>query len=350
MASPKISIIMPVYNVEKYIEKSINAVLEQSFTDFELLLIDDCTPDKSGEICDVFAKLDNRIKVVHLSENGGVSNARNTLMKIAGGEYICFLDSDDYFDRNMLSVLVESVTKNPAKAVIFGLVEEYFNEAGILKGSKRVSYKDVMCNTKEQVRQELLHLEALDLYGYPCNKMYNTDYLRECKAVFPIMRFNEDIIFNIDYFMDVDSCNIIDFAPYHYVKHSGSKTGGFIPTYYVDIMRKIDRLYEQLKYWDMMTAENLNFISLRYTRYLFSALERNNDRRAKMSPRKRREMLEKEMQTERYKNLSPYLDGKGLIGIMAKALKCRNKTLCLVIGKAIFVVKKYLPKLFVKIS
>ena len=76
--APFISIIMPVYNVEKYIKKSIESVLCQSFTDFELLLVDDCSPDNSGKICDDYACQDSRIKVIHLTENGGVANARNT--------------------------------------------------------------------------------------------------------------------------------------------------------------------------------------------------------------------------------------------------------------------------------
>lgn len=89
--APFISIVMPVYNVEKYIVKSIESVLAQTFTDFELLLVDDCSPDNSGKICDDFAEMDSRIKVVHLPVNGGVANARNTVMGSANGEIFVFL-------------------------------------------------------------------------------------------------------------------------------------------------------------------------------------------------------------------------------------------------------------------
>lgn len=348
--APFISIVMPVYNVEKYIEKSIQSVLAQTFTDFELLLVDDCSPDESGKICDAFAKMDKRIKVVHLPQNGGVANARNTVMIPACGEYLCFLDSDDYFDSDMLEVLADSVKKNPAQAVVFGLIEEYYNDKGMLKSTKTVSCDEKIIRNKQKLREEILKLEAMDLYGYPCNKMYNVAYLKETKAVFPRMRFNEDIIFNIDYFMNAESCNLLSFAPYHYVKHTGSTTGSFIPTYYQDIMVKIDRLYAQLDYWDMHSEENLQFLALRYTRYLFSALERNCDKRSEMPHKKRKAFFKEVLKTERYKNLSKHLSGDGFIGILAKILRTRSSFLCLGVARIIYLVKRFLPKLFTRLS
>lgn len=348
--TPFISIVMPVYNVEKYIEKSIQSVLAQTFTDFELLLVDDCSPDESGKICDAFAKMDKRIKVVHLEKNSGVAVARNTVMIPACGEYLCFLDSDDYFDSNMLEVLADSVKKNPAQAVIFGMIEEYYNDSGVLKGTKTISCDEKIIRNQSELREEILKLEAKDLYGYPCNKMYNVAYLKETKAVFPKMRFNEDIIFNIDFFMNAESCNLLSFAPYHYVKRTGSTTGSFIPTYYKDIMVKIDRLYSQLEYWEMLNEKNLEFLALRYTRYLFSALERNCDKRSKMSHENRKQFFKEVLETDRYQKLSNYMKGDGYIGILAKILHTKNSTLCLGVARIIYIVKRYLPKLFAKLS
>lgn len=90
----KISVIVPVYKVEKYIGECINSILAQTFKDFELILVDDGSPDKSGEICDSYAKKDNRIKIFH-KKNGGVSSARNFGIDKAVGEWLCFIDSDD---------------------------------------------------------------------------------------------------------------------------------------------------------------------------------------------------------------------------------------------------------------
>ena len=98
---PVLSVIIPVYRVEKYIEKCINSLLTQTYIDFEILLIDDGSPDRSGEICDTFAKSDKRVKVYH-KQNGGVSSARNLGLERAQGEYITFIDSDDWIDPDCL--------------------------------------------------------------------------------------------------------------------------------------------------------------------------------------------------------------------------------------------------------
>lgn len=351
MSNPYISIIMPVYKCEDYLEMSVESILRQSFADFELLLVDDCSPDNSGAICDEYAEKDNRIKVLHLTENGGAGNARNEAMKVVKGKYLCFIDADDYIDENMLHKLSEAVAEFPAKVVVSGLCEEYFTKEGKPSSTQAVCYHESkILKTQQEVRNEILPLELVDLYGYPCNKMYEVDYLRSTGAVFPKMKFNEDIIFNIDFFMDVDSCIILDIAPYHYIKRSGSTTGSFIPTYFEDIMVKIDRLYDQFKYWDMLTDKNLNFIASRYVRYMFSALERNFDKRSGMNRKQRKEFLKKEFSTERYKNFEPYLYGDGFIGIMAKVYKTKSSFLCLTLAKAISLVKNLLPSIFKKIS
>ena len=342
---------MPVYKSEDYLQMSVESVLRQTFTDFELLLVDDQSPDNSGAICDEYAQKDNRVKVLHLAENGGAGNARNEAMKVITGKYLCFIDADDYVDEDMLQKLAEAVAEFPAKVVVFGLVEEYLTKDGDPISSQAVCYNESkILKTQQEVRNEILDLEAIDFYGYPCNKMYDVEYLRSTGAIFPKMKFNEDIIFNIDFFMDVDSCIILEIAPYHYLKRSGSTTGSFIPTYFEDIMVKIDRLYDQFKYWNMLTDENLNFIAFRYVRYMFSALERNFDKRSNMTAKQRKEFLRKEFNSERFHRFENYLYGGGIIGIMAKIYKTKSVFLCLTFAKLISLVKKYFPSVFRKIS
>ncbi|MEG1313359.1 MAG: glycosyltransferase, partial [Bacilli bacterium] len=105
MDSPKLSIIVPVYNVDKYINKCIESILAQTFTDFELLLVNDGSLDSSGSICDEYEKKDSRIKVFH-KENGGVSSARNLGLENARGEWIAFVDGDDWISPEMYKKLL----------------------------------------------------------------------------------------------------------------------------------------------------------------------------------------------------------------------------------------------------
>ena len=123
-----ISIIVPVYNVEKYIYRCVDSILSQSFTDFELILVDDGSPDDCGKICDDYAKKDNRISVIH-KENGGLSSARNAgldwVFANSKSEYVTFIDSDDWVDTDYLRALLDGI-KNTASSVSACKFQEVF--------------------------------------------------------------------------------------------------------------------------------------------------------------------------------------------------------------------------------
>ena len=101
----KISVIIPVYNVQDYLEECVNSILAQTYTNLEIILVDDGSKDNSGQLCDAFSKRDSRVKVIH-KENGGVSTARNAGIESATGEYIAFVDADDYIAPDMYSRLM----------------------------------------------------------------------------------------------------------------------------------------------------------------------------------------------------------------------------------------------------
>ena len=98
-----VSVIIPVYNVEKYLDRCITSLVSQSYQKLEIILVEDCTPDGSARICDQWAKRDTRIKVIHKETNEGQGIARNIAMDMATGEYICFIDSDDYIEKELLT-------------------------------------------------------------------------------------------------------------------------------------------------------------------------------------------------------------------------------------------------------
>lgn len=351
MANPVVSIVMPVYGVEKYLENTVNCVLEQTFSDFELILVDDKSPDKCPQICDMFAQKDPRVKVLHLEQNGGLSNARNSGMEIAVGEYIMFLDSDDLFDKQLLEFTVASMRKHPAQVVVYGLIEQYYNDKNENYDSCPVTYKDLELNTPQDIHKNVIQLELLGLYGYAWNKMYDLNYLRTIGLKFKTVTLVEDILFNIEYFSNITALNILSNSLYYYRKNnSSSLTGKFLPTYYDNIMLRIKAIYEQYKEWDMLSEEVLNIIANRYSRYFFSALQRNCDKRMNMNFKKRKEFFNKELETDLYKVLSPYMGGGGLSGVMAKCFKSKNRFACLTISRIIYLVKTYCPKLFEKIN
>lgn len=118
---PMVSIIVPVYNAQQYIRRCVDSILNQEYTDFELLLIDDGSTDSSGEICDEYAQKDTRIRVVH-KENSGVSDSRNLALDYATGKYIQFLDSDDWITPDATRLLVRSAEEYHCDMVILSLI------------------------------------------------------------------------------------------------------------------------------------------------------------------------------------------------------------------------------------
>ena len=124
---PMVSIIVPVYKVAAYLPKMIDSVLAQTYSDFELWLIDDGSPDNCGEICDKAAAKDSRIKVIH-KENGGAASARNVAMEVAKGKYFHFIDSDDWIEPNMLELLVTAVETKNSSLAITGVCMEYYEQ------------------------------------------------------------------------------------------------------------------------------------------------------------------------------------------------------------------------------
>lgn len=162
-----ISIVAPVYNVESYIKQFIESILEQTYTDFELILVDDCATDSSGEICQQYAAKDRRIRYFRQEKNGGVAKARNRGLKEAKGEYIMLADSDDYLPKDALGHLYSISIEQKADIVYGGFWHVKEPEGMVVKKSFRVSHK--VYDHKQAVKA---HLNFKTLYGYPWGKLF----------------------------------------------------------------------------------------------------------------------------------------------------------------------------------
>ena len=194
---PKISIIIPVYNAEKYLQRCIESVLCQSYSNFELLLIDDGSIDKSGRICDDYAVKDCRISVFH-KKNGGVSSARNLGLYNAKGEWITFVDSDDVVYNNYLYALIT----NCSGENVF-VMANYLTSHGILSKVKGGFYQGT-----EII--ELIYKYNLLSLSAPYSKLYNTKILKENKILFDEkIHMGEDGLFLTEYLLYVDKLSFV---------------------------------------------------------------------------------------------------------------------------------------------
>ena len=199
-----ISIIVPVYNTEKYLHRCIDSILAQTFTDFELLLINDGSKDNSGKICDEYAAKDSRVRVFH-KENGGVSSARNMGLDNAKGEWVTFVDSDDWICNYFLE----------------NLIQNSHNTNLVLETSSNISAKCITYSNKEEIT---LFFERIDLRSIttPWGKLFKLDFLGTNN-----IRFKEDIhsgedsIFMMDCLFRINTINTVNCSYYKYTETNG---------------------------------------------------------------------------------------------------------------------------------
>ena len=196
--NPKISIIVPVYKVEKYLHECINSILEQTFKEFELILIDDGSPDNSGKICDEYAQKDKRIKVIH-KKNGGPSSARNMGIKISKGEYIGFVDSDDTIEIDMYEKMYNIGVKRNAEIVVSGYVELNSFTGSIQQALTPLGNKKfIEGNEIKESLESLLSQNKILGYASMCNKLYKRSYIINNNLLInEKIKIAEDFCFNL---------------------------------------------------------------------------------------------------------------------------------------------------------
>ena len=212
---PTVSIILPCYNVELYLEKSIKSIINQTYQDFELLVIIDGSPDNSQLIAEQFAEQDDRIKVF-IKENGGLSDARNYGLERASGEFIYFIDSDDWIESNLLEDNLNLLESQSLDFIIFGYTQDNEDLKGEILSSKSVIpiYESINKNYPSLT----LDSHHLGLLGYAWNKIYRKSFLDQHQFKFQKgVSLVEDILFNAPIYSISNNIVFNNKSYYHYI-------------------------------------------------------------------------------------------------------------------------------------
>lgn len=172
---PEISIIVPVYKVEKYLDRCVKSILDQTFTDFELILVEDGSPDNCPQMCDEWAKKDERIRVIH-KENGGVSSARNAGLKIARGNYLGFVDSDDWIKPDMYETLYYLLENKQYGISVCG-IERSFSDDVMINSTDATD--ELIVYTQKEYLMKILKVNTQESNHYPWNKLYRKEVFEE---------------------------------------------------------------------------------------------------------------------------------------------------------------------------
>ena len=253
MEEIKISVIIPVYKVESYLSKCLDSVLNQTHKNLEIILVDDGSPDHCGEICDNYAARDNRIQVIHKS-NGGVSSARNAGLAVATGEWIGWVDSDDWIEPDMYEYLLKGVLENKADIAVCSRYEE-FPDQQKFKGWKQKELLDT-----EKALELLLRNQAMQNYLW--DKLWRRELFNG--LTFPEGKTFEDVMIMHHLFARAHRVVCLPLAKYHYLQHPDSIVGNSSLTNKINYYTAAQQRYQEMKdkwpqFSDLMEAQCVFF-------------------------------------------------------------------------------------------
>lgn len=271
-----VSVIVPIYKVEKYLKRCVNSLLAQSYSDFELILVDDGSTDNCSNICEDYAAKDKRIRVIH-KENGGLSDARNAGLRIAKGEYIAFVDSDDWVATNYLETLLK----------VIELTESDICECEVLKTTGEIEkYKKSDEQYTSYSSEKALELLICDkiLHQYVWNKLYKRSCLKGIP--FAVGKINEDEFWTYQVFGNARRITKISNVLYYYFQRGSSIMGNHYNLKRLDALeaKSLRQQYIEEKFPALTEVSKINlFKSCIYSGQMtLKFLEKNEKKQAKI--------------------------------------------------------------------
>ena len=348
----KISIIVPVYNVEDYIRKSVDSFLNQTFTDFELFLVDDGSIDKSGSICDEYSNKDNRINVIH-QKNAGAHNARNAALKLASSKYVCFFDSDDYIASNMLYDLYNIAENYNSDLVVSGFyIETYFNNKDYIV----LDYIPYTTNNSQienfnssvEFRKKSHYNFDRNMFYSPWNKLYKLSYLRDNNIWFPIT-YRDDFPFVLNVIKNISNVTYTRNQYYHFIrKRSDSETQKYVDKLYDKREEEHTKMISLFSNWGLLEdSDSFEMISRRYIDRLVECIVNLFNKECKLTVSKKKELIKQYLNSDNFNKCIKYAKPQRLyLKIIYLILKSKNVLLNYTICRLINFIKCNNIKLF----
>lgn len=282
-----VSIIVPIYNVEKYVKQCVDSILNQTYREIELILVDDGSPDGCASICDSFERMDKRVKTIH-KKNGGLASARNAGLEIATGEYICFIDGDDWVDENYINQLICSIGNNGKTLVVAEMSIDFLND-GFSQMIKLDSNK-----SRVPIKKGFAEMMKTESFNYSCNKLYNRSVIEQGS-----FRFEEgsepaeDFIFNSKYVRMISQVSFATGAPYHYIRRDGNTmTNKYISDLYNKSKRTNDILRSLYLEFGQNEEEIANCYLETYIYRMFSCIPNLYRKETKETRKEKREIYQ----------------------------------------------------------
>ena len=331
MSDISISVLMPVYNSEKFLEETVQAVINQSYTDWELILVDDGSTDNSKEICTKLMNDDKRIKYI-LQENLGVSHTRNVALENAQGKYIVFVDSDDLIHEDYLKILINSIEKNNSDISVCNFIERKISNTGNIEDINREFYpKEVM--EMSEMKGYIMEFGNSGLL----NPLWNNNITFDEKV-----KTGEDFIFNLQYFRKTKKISFIKEKLYYYIRRNNNS----ITYQYIENMYergwKIHSLLESfLEDMNFYSNENAYVLYGNHLTGAFSAFLNLYHNNCKLTSKEKREYIRRIIDRPYVKECAVNRKSdKGIIGLTSFLIRMNNTLLISAAFKGISLARK----------
>ncbi len=313
MSSPVVSIIAPVYGVQKYLENCVSSVLNQTYPHFELLLVDDCSPDDCPAICDRLAATDDRIRVIHKPQNEGLGFARNTGLAAITGDYVLFIDSDDYIESTLLEKALAAFEES-TEFVVFGFHRVHEDASGAVTGTETLAPQTMSATSARQTADVFAMLNRERVFPFAWNKLYKRSFLEQCGTRFEKTKLIEDFLFNIDLFGKASFINTIPDALYNYRKPAHETlVSAYAPEFFDLCKRKYSLEKAYLQAVDAETDEYSQLLCFSYVKHLISVFLKNRSPKAALSAKQQIAKIREVLSDETTKTVLSLYRPQGLV-------------------------------------
>lgn len=271
--NPLVTVAIAAYNVENFLEKGIKFVLNQTYKNIEIIIVDDGSTDNTSILCDKLVKIDNRIRVFH-KENGGLGSARNVGIENAKGDFIYFFDVDDSIDLNLIEENVKNALEKDVDLIIFGFYARYNNS----NTEELISFKEKEIYTNDELKNVYISdlLNVRHGNGFVWNKFYRMSFINKYNFRFGNQRIQQDEPFNLQLYLKLDKVYISSNAYYHYVIYSSGNAGSrYLANKFEIVTDVYNKFMDFYNKWNLDSEEVKSFIYDRYRSGIYNVISYN---------------------------------------------------------------------------
>lgn len=307
---PDLSVIIPVYNGEKTVDRAIESVISQTLTSIEIIIVNDGSRDSTGEIIEKYASEDSRIRIIDKKINEGLSAARNSAMRQVSADYFTFLDADDYFEKDAFEKMLAA--SRGADVTVTGYCHDTMNEDGSVSVSVENRFgKDIYSEDKAEILDIMASLDEKRLFAYTWNKLYKKSFIDSIGLYFTKQTLIEDYEFNCYVFEHMSSLSVCDGCLYHYIKFSTEAlTQKYLPDYFEIMDKRYTLMRDIFEKNGLFTDEYREILCTMHIKHIVAGMVKNCSDKSPLTKKEQKAVIKSLFADENCRQAVKYAKGK----------------------------------------